>query len=133
MSAIAATVATAAMSTVSAASVTLPSVTLPSVTTSSVKMSSVAASCPKAEAEGETIEDDRRLIDRHYDVIVRLRIGGLRAGVALSVGIQIVPRRARRRYLRNHGRSGRCCEGQSDDTCKRNFPHRNVQSVKDRT
>lgn len=122
MSAIATTAVTATMSTVAVASVTV----------SSVNVSSVAVSCTKAEAEGEPVEDDRRLVDRRYHVIVRLRIDGLRAGVALSVGIQIVPRRARRRYLRDDGRSSRCCEGQSDDTCKRNFPHRNIQSVIDR-
>jgi hypothetical protein len=94
--------------TVTATAVVAATVAVPTVT--AIPVSSTA----KADAEGEPIVDHGRLIDGRYDLIGRLGVDGLGAGVALPVGIEIVAWRASRLYLRNGRRAGPRSKGQSD-------------------
>jgi hypothetical protein len=106
--------AAAAVAATTVAATTVTATAVSCVAVSSAAVSSVTASSTKPDAEGEPIVDDGRLIDWRDDVVVRLGIDRLGARVALSVGVEIVSRGARRRYLRNSGHAGRCPKGQSD-------------------
>ena len=99
----------------SVARVVATATTVTAAAMSSVNVSSVAVSSAKPDTECEPIVDDGRLIDWRDDIVVRLGIDGLGARVALSVGVEIVPGGASRRYLSNGGRAGPCPNGQSDE------------------